>query len=250
MGTSYGLSFFIQMKTDILVISAHPDDAELSCGGTILAQIAAGNTVGMIDLTRGEMGTRGNPELRLQEAAAAANILGVKYRENLGFRDGFFLNDETHQMEIIRIIRKYRPGIILSNAVSDRHVDHGRAAQLVKDSCFLAGLQKVETFEDNQLQQAWRPQALYHYIQSYFMMPDFVVDVSDFWPKKMEAIKAFGSQFFDPVSREPETFISKPGFMEFIESRGRELGMHIGVTYGEGFVKNRYLGVKNLFNLV
>lgn len=237
------------MKLDVLVIGAHPDDAEISCGGTIAKHISLGYKVGIVDLTRGELGTRGTAEIRDKEAADAAAILKVEVRENLGLRDGFFKNAEEEQIKVIRAIRKYKPEILLANAVYDRHPDHGRAASLIYDSCFLSGLPKVDTTEGWKPQQAWRPKAIYHFIQSEYIKPDFVVDVSAFWDKKMEALKAFKSQFYDPSSNEPETFISNPGFMKLIETRGHELGYTIGAKYGEGFTVRKLMGVDNLFQL-
>lgn len=238
------------MKLDILVLAAHPDDAELCCGGTIARQIALGNKVGIVDFTRGELGTRGTPELRLQEAAKAAEILKLSTRENLGLPDGFFRNDEEHQREVIRAIRKYQPEIVLANAIHDRHSDHGRAAELGTDACFLSGLAKIETTLDGKPQQAWRPKAVYHYIQSQFIEPDFIVDISDFWEVKVASYMAYKSQMYDPQSKEPETYISKPEFLKLIEARAVELGHAIGVKYGEGYTLRRYPGVRNLFDLM
>lgn len=237
------------MKLDLLVFTAHPDDAELSCAGTIISHVQKGKKVGIVDLTRGELGTRGTPEIRAAEAANATKVMGLSARENLGFRDGFFIDDEAHRLEVVKMIRKYQPDIILANAISDRHPDHGRAAKLVSESCFIAGLKMVETSLDDAPQQPWRPRAVYHYIQSVFITPDFVVDVSDAWEKKMEAIRCFKSQFHDPSSNEPSTYISSPEFMKMLESRGKELGHAIGAAYGEGFTKERHLGVNNLFDL-
>jgi len=238
------------MKLDILVLSAHPDDAEISCGGTIAKHIASGKKVGVVDLTRGELGTRGTAEIRDQEAATSSKVLGLTVRGNLGLRDGFFKNSEEDQLKVVEAIRKYQPEIVLTNAVHDRHPDHGRASDLVYESTFLSGLTKVETKSEGKLQSAWRPKAVYHFIQSLYITPDFVVDVSDFWERKIEALRAFKSQFYDPQSKEPETFISNPGFMKLIEARGHELGYTIGVKYGEGFTVRRHLGVNNLFDLI
>jgi N-acetylglucosamine malate deacetylase 1 len=239
------------MKLDILVLAAHPDDAELGCAGTIARHVAEGYKVGIIDFTQGELGTRGTVETRAEEAAEAARILGVSVRENLKLRDGFFRNDEEHQLKVIPVIRKYRPEIVLINATFDRHSDHARASQLSFDACFLAGLSKVTTADENGNQQEpWRPKALYHYIQSIFIKPDIIVDISEHWDTKLAAIQAFKTQFFDPASKEPETFISKPGFLKMIESRAIELGHAIGVNYGEGFTVMRYPGVKSLFDLL
>lgn len=238
------------MKLDILVLSAHPDDAELGCGGTVAKHISLGHSVGLIDFTRGELGTRGTAETRAQEAAAAAAILGVQVRENLGLKDGFFQNDPEHQLKVVQVIRKYQPDIIITNAVSDRHIDHGKGAALAYDASFLSGLVKVETRnKQGQLQQAWRPRAVYHYIQSVMIEPDFVVDISGFWETKLSAIKAFKTQFYDPNSKEPETFISNPTFMKMVESRAIEFGHAIGVQHGEGFTVRRLPGVDNLLAL-
>ncbi len=237
------------MKVDILVFAAHPDDAELCCAGTILLQRSLGNTVGIIDLTKGEMGTRGTAEIRMEEANRSAEILGLSFRENMGFQDYFFKNDEEHKEALVKKIRKYQPKIILANAVSDRHPDHGKAAALVNDAVFLSGLRRFETEVDEQKQEAHRPEYVYHFIQNNYHEPDFVVDVSDFWSKKIESIKAFTSQFYNPESDEPESFISSRDFLDFIDGRGREFGHRIGVSYGEGFTINRKIGVKNLFDL-
>ncbi len=237
------------MKLDILVLAAHPDDAELGCGGTILRHVALGHKVGVVDFTQGELGTRGTPETRKQEAADSARILGLSVRENLGLPDGFFRNEREHQMEVIRAIRKYQPEIVIANARYDRHPDHGRGSELAFEACFLAGLSKVVTTDNGKEQQAWRPNVMYHYIQSQFITPDFIVDVTDFWDKKMEAVRAFRTQFYDPNNTSPNTFISNPGFLKLLESRANELGHAIGVKYGEGFTVRRVVGVKNLFDL-
>jgi len=232
------------MKLDILVLAAHPDDAELGCGGTILKHVAMGHKVGVIDLTRGELGTRGTPQTREAEAADSAKILGLSVRENIGLPDGFFKNEREHQLEVVKAIRKYQPDIILANARYDRHPDHGRGADLAFEACFLSGLQKISTNQD-----PWRPKVLYHYIQSQLITPDFVVDVSDHWDKKMEAIRAFKTQFFDPNSKEPDTYISSPAFMKLLESRGQEFGHAIGAKYGEGYTTRRFIGVNSLSDL-
>ena len=238
------------MKLDILVIAAHPDDAEISCAGTIVKHVAMGHKVGIVDLTRGELGTRGTPEIRAEEAAAAAKILGVSVRDNLGLKDGFFQNDPTHQLAVVRAVRKYQPSIVLANAVYDRHIDHGKGASLAYDACFLSGLVRIETKDDDgKKQQAWRPSAVYHYIQSLYIEPDFIVDVSDQWETKMKAIRAFRSQFYDPQSNEAETYISSPHFIRMLEARAIDLGHAIGARYGEGFTVRRYPGVNSLFDL-
>lgn len=236
-------------KLDILVIAAHPDDAELGCSGTIAAHIAKGFKVGIVDLTHGEMGTRGTPEIRLQEAADAAKILGLSARENLGFKDIYFKDDEAHQLELIKVIRKYQPEIVLANAITDRHPDHGKGASLASNACFMSGLRKIETELDGVAQQAWRPKFVYHYIQNNYIQPDFIVDISAHWDTKVASIMAFKSQFYDPASQEPASFISSPEFLPFIESRSRELGHRIMVKYGEGFTVERFVGVDNLFDL-
>lgn len=236
-------------KLDILVFAAHPDDAELGCSGTIAAQIAQGNKVGIVDFTQGEMGTRGTPELRLQEAEDAAKILGLTARENMGFQDVFFRDDEEHQLKLIQVIRKYQPEIVLANAVNDRHPDHGKGSSLASKASFMSGLAKIETFQDGVMQYPWRPKFVYHYIQNNYIEPDFIVDISDFWEIKIKSIAAFGSQFYNPKSKEPASFISSPEFLPFIESRARELGHRINTKYGEGFTVERFIGVSNLFDL-
>ena len=239
------------MKLDILVIASHPDDAEISCAGTIARHVALGHSVGIVDLTKGELGTRGTVEIREKEAAASAKILGVAVRENLGLKDGFFQNDPTHQLSVIRAVRKYQPSIVLANAVYDRHVDHGKGASLAYDACFLSGLARIETVDEaGEKQQPWRPSAVYHYIQSLYIEPDFIVDISDYWQVKMQSIAAFKSQFFDPSSEEPETFVSNPGFVKMLEARAIDWGYAIGTKYGEGFTTRRYPGVKSLFDLL
>ncbi len=230
------------MKLDILVMAAHPDDAELSCSGTILKHIAAGKKVGIVDFTRGELGTRGTPEIRLQESADATRILGLHVRENLGIRDGFFRNDEETQLKLIEVIRKYKPDVVLANALEDRHPDHGKGAQLAIDACFLSGLRQIKTGELS----AWRPIQLYHYIQDRYLEPDFVVDISAHWDQKESAIRAFKSQFFDPSSTEPASYISSPDFLHFIQARAMEMGHKIGVKYGEGFQSQKTLEKKIL----
>ena len=238
------------MKLDILVLAAHPDDAELTCSGTIALHVALGKKVGIVDLTQGEMGTRGTPEQRLEEAKRSAEILGLQVRDNIGLRDMFFQNDPEHQLPVIKKIRQYQPDMVLANAVTDRHPDHGKGASLAIDACFMAGLRKIETELDGKPQEAWRPKQLFHFIQSQYIQPDFVVDVTDYWDKKLASIRAFKSQFFNPQSDEPETYISSENFMKFIDARGREFGQSIGVTYGEGFTLNKQLGVRSLYDLL
>ncbi|BFP42886.1 bacillithiol biosynthesis deacetylase BshB1 [Flavobacteriaceae bacterium GF1] len=240
------------MKLDILVFGAHPDDAELGAGGTIAKEVAAGKKVGIVDLTRGELGTRGTPEIRDKEAAKAGEILGISIRENLEFADGFFVNDRPHRLEVIRMIRKYRPEIVLCNAIDDRHIDHARGAKLVSDACFLSGLVKIDTkmTGSGEWQEPWRPKAVYHYIQWKNLEPDFVLDVSRFIEKKQEAILAYSSQFFDPKSDEPETPISSKNFLDSVNYRARDLGRLVGVDYAEGFTTERYVAVKSLDDLI
>lgn len=237
------------MKLHLLGIAVHPDDIELSAAGTLIKHARMGQKVGIIDLTRGELGTRGTPELRLEEAADAARIMGMAVRENLGMRDGFLTNDEAHQMLLIQYIRKYRPEIVIANAIADRHPDHGKAGKLIADACFLSGLRKIETTFDGTPQTAWRPKRVYHMIQDRFTEPSFIVDVSDTHATKMEAIKAYKSQFHDPNSTEPLTYISRGGFLESIEARAMLLGKRIGVQYGEGFVSENVPGVADLDSL-
>jgi bacillithiol biosynthesis deacetylase BshB1 len=238
------------MKLDILVFGAHPDDVELSCGATIAKEISLGKKVGIVDLTRGELGTRGSANLRDEEAAEAAKILGLEVRENLKFRDGFFVNDEAHQLEVIKMIRKYRPKIVIANAVDDRHIDHGRGSKLVSDACFLSGLRRIETSLDDEQQEAWRPEVVYHYIQWKNLEPDFVVDVTGFMDTKVASVMAYKSQFYDPDSTEPVTPIATKNFKESIYYRAADLGRLINTEYGEGFTAERYLAVSSLENLL
>ena len=239
------------MKLDILAITAHPDDVELCCSGTLLAQMALGKTVGIIDLTRGELGTRGTPEGRILEGLEAARIQNISVRENVGLRDGFFRNDEESQKAIIHYIRKYQPDIVITNSIEDRHPDHGRGAQLVADSCFYSGLRMVETLDENgRPQEAWRPKNVFHSVQDRYIKPDFVVDITAYHDQKLRAIRAFKSQFhipeYDAASNEPQSYISSPDFLEFTIARAREMGHSIGVTFGEGFTTYRKLGVRDL----
>jgi bacillithiol biosynthesis deacetylase BshB1 len=237
------------MKLDILAFGAHPDDVELGCSGTILKEVSLGKKVGIVDLTRGELGTRGSAEIRDQEASDAAKILGVSVRENLNMRDGFFVNDEKHQLEIIKMIRKYQPEIVLCNAIDDRHIDHGKGSKLVSDACFLSGLMKIETVLDGEIQKPWRPKVVYHYIQWKNIEPDFVVDITGFTDKKIESILAYRSQFYDPNSKEPESPISSKNFLESLNYRSRDLGRLTGVEHAEGFTVERYLAVNSLGDL-
>ncbi|WP_288983351.1 bacillithiol biosynthesis deacetylase BshB1 [uncultured Flavobacterium sp.] len=237
------------MKLDILAFGAHPDDVELGCSGTIAKEVALGKKVGIIDLTRGELGTRGSVEIRNSESAKAAEILGVSIRENLDMRDGFFINDEAHQLKVIQMIRKYQPEIVLCNAITDRHIDHGKGSKLVSDACFLSGLVKIETESNGEEQQAWRPKVVYHYIQWQNIEPDFVVDISDFIEAKMKSVQAYASQFYDPNSKEPVTPIASKNFLDSIKYRAQDLGRLVGVEYAEGFTTERYVAVNSLANL-
>lgn len=240
------------MKLDILVFGAHPDDAELGAGATIAKEISKGKKVGIVDLTRGELGTRGSAELRDKEAKKAAEILGVSVRENLEFSDGFFVNDKEHQLEVIRMIRKYQPEIVLCNAIEDRHIDHAKGSSLVSDACFLSGLIKIDTqFDgDGEWQDPWRPKHVYHYIQWKNIEPDFVVDVSGFIDKKVEAIMAYSSQFYNPKSEAPETPISSKNFVDSVSYRARDLGRIIGVECAEGFTTEKYVAVDSLSDFI
>ena len=238
------------MKLDILAFGAHPDDVELGCSGTIAKEISLGKKVGIIDLTRGELGTRGSAEIRDAEATKAAKVLGIHARKNLNMRDGFFVNDEKHQLEIIKMIRKYRPEIVLCNAIDDRHIDHPKGSQLVSDACFLSGLRRIETQLNNENQEAWRPKLVYHYVQWKNLEPDFVVDISDFMDIKMQSILAYDSQFYNPDTKEPETPIATKNFLDSVKYRAQDLGRIIGTEYAEGFTVERYLAVNSLSNLI
>jgi bacillithiol biosynthesis deacetylase BshB1 len=238
------------MKLDILAFGAHPDDVELGCGATIAKEVSLGKKVGIVDLTRGELGSRGSADLRDEEAAIAAKILGISVRENLRFADGFFANDKTHQLQIIKMIRKYQPEIVLCNAVDDRHIDHPKASNLVSDACFLSGLIKIETELEGQQQEKWRPSQVYHYLQWKSSTPDFVVNVSDFMEVKIKAVLAYGSQFYNPRSKEPETPISSENFTDSVQYRAKDLGRLIGVEFAEGFTAERYVAVENLDKLI
>jgi len=239
------------MKLDILVLPVHPDDAELGCAGTILKHIALGHKVGIADLTKGELGTRGSVEIREKEAAKAAEILGISVRENVGIPDGFFENTPEYQFKVIETIRKYQPDIIITNAYHDRHPDHGRANELVEASAFLSGLRRIETSFDGKPQEAWRPKLVLHFIQDSYIQPDIIVDVTEYWDKKIDSILAYGSQFFNPDwnEDEPQTYISSPDFIRIVEGRAMEFGKSIQARYGEGFTSRKLLGVDNLFSL-
>lgn len=238
------------MKVDVLAIGAHPDDVELSCSGTLIKMIAEGKKVGLVDLTRGELGTRGSAEIRTKEANNAAQKIGASFRENLDMRDGFFEHNEANLHKVARMIRKYQPDIVLANAVSDRHPDHGRAAKLISDACFIAGLMKVEIFDkEGQAYDRWRPKVIYHYIQDYHINPDIVIDITDYIEQKMEAILSFKSQFFDPKSNEPESPISTQNFIESVKAKNRVFGRPLNYDFAEGFTVERTIGVKSLFDL-
>lgn len=238
------------MKLDIVAFGAHPDDVELGCGGTLAKEISFGKKVGVVDLTHGELGTRGSAEIRDMEAKASAKIIGLEVRENLGFRDGFFVNDEKHQLEVIKMIRKYRPEIVLCNAIDDRHIDHGKGSKLVSDACFLSGLRRIESTLDGDNQEPWRPKLVYHYIQWKNIEPDFVVDVTGFIDIKMKAVMAYSSQFYDPKSNEPITPITSKNFLDSIIYRSQDLGRLINVENAEGFTVERYLAVNSLGDLI
>ena len=237
------------MKIDILAIGVHPDDAELSCVGTLLKHISMGKKVGLLDLTQGELGTRGSGPLRLKEAAASAKIMGAEFRINLGMEDGFFLNTTENKMKIIEVIRKYQPEIVLTNAVRDRHPDHARAALMTSEACFLSGLVKIETYDNGKLQDRWRPKNVYHYIQDYTLEPDFIQDITGFVDKKLECIQAFSSQFYNPKSKEPVSPISSKAFLDSVIAKNQVHGRLIGVDYGEGFNTARPVGVDSLFDI-
>jgi bacillithiol biosynthesis deacetylase BshB1 len=240
----------MSLKLDILAFGAHPDDVELGCAGTLAKEISLGRKVGIIDLTEGELGTRGSIEIRYKEAAKASEILDISFRENLKMRDGFFKNDEEHQMEVIKMIRKYRPKIVLCNAIEDRHIDHGKGAELVSDACFLSGLKRIETVLEGEKQEAWRPQVVYHYIQWKDLKPDFVVDITGFMDKKVEAIMAYNSQFYNPNSDEMVTPIATKNFLDSIKYRSQDLGRLIGTDFAEGFTVERYVAVNSLGDLI
>lgn len=238
------------MKTDILAIGAHPDDVELGCGGTIAKLLSEGKSVAIVDLTQGELGTRGTNLTRAEEAAEACRILGISSRENLKMKDGFLNNSEDYQMEIVKMIRKYQPEIILANAIDDRHPDHAKAAKLVSDACFLSGLVKIETSLNGENQKAWRPKQVYHYIQWKNIEPDFVIDISDFMDKKIEACLAYKTQFYDPNSSEPMTPIATKDFLESLTYRAQDLGRLSGVDFAEGFTTEKLMALKNFDGIV
>ncbi|HTC01283.1 MAG TPA: bacillithiol biosynthesis deacetylase BshB1 [Ferruginibacter sp.] len=238
------------MKLDILAFGAHPDDVELSCGGTLLIEKLNGKKTGVIDLTQGELGTRGTPETRKKEAAAAAKILQLDVRENLELADGFFQNDEMHQRKIIAVIRKYQPEIVLCNAPDDRHPDHGKGARLIVDSVFLSGLRKIITTHNGATQDVWRPKYVFHYIQDKYLAPNFLIDITKVMDKKIESVKAYGTQFHNPDLDEPQTYISTPDFMDSVLYRAKMLGKMIGVTYAEGFISNKMIGFESFDSFI
>jgi len=239
------------MKLDVLAIGSHPDDVELGCSGTLINEVKKGKKVGIVDLTQGELGTRGTVQTRYDEAANAARIMGIAVRENLKMRDGFFKNDEEHQMQLVRILRKYKPEIVIGNILEDRHPDHGRGGWLIYDACFFSGLRQVKTTgDDGKEQEKWRPKLLLHYIQDRFYEPDIITDITDVWEQRMEAIRAYKTQFYDPNSDEPQSYLSSPEFIEALTARARLLGKRIGVKYGEGFLSKKSIGIKNLDSLI
>lgn len=237
------------MKVDILAFAAHPDDIEISCGGTLLKHIAECYKVAIVDLTQGELGTRGTADTRREEASEASSLLGLSARENLKMKDGFFESSEENKLKIIAAIRKYQPKIVIANSVTDRHPDHGKGSSIVSEACFLAGLPKVETTQEGESQKAWRPEAIYHYIQDYYIQPDFIVDISDFIDQKIEVIKSFKTQFFDPNSKEPETPISGEEFFDFIKARAMQFGRLIKTKYAEGFTVEVPIKVEDITKL-
>ena len=238
------------MKLDLLAFGVHPDDVELSCAGVLLLEKNNGKKTGIIDMTQGELGTRGTAETRKKEAAIAAAILQVDIRENLKMADGFFTNDEAHQRKIIEVLRNYQPEIVLCNAPQDRHPDHGRSAKLVADACFLSGLMKIETKENGLIQTAWRPKYVFHYVQDRFLMPNFVVDITDVFEQKIESIKAYSTQFHQPGEEGPETYISTPDFLDSVIYRHKWFGKMIGVKYAEGFISEKMIGLSNFDSII
>ncbi len=250
MGSFYFSPIFDSMKTDILAFGAHPDDVELGCGGTIAKMVSEGKTCIIVDLTRGELGTRGTEETRKTEAMDAAKILGVSVRENLGMKDGFLENSEDYQMRIVKMVRKYRPEIVFANTIDDRHPDHAKGAKLVSDACFLAGLRKIETVLEGEIQEAWRPKHIFNYMQWKNVEPEFVIDISEFLDAKIAACKAFKTQFYDPDSNEPETPITSKNFLDSLTYRAMDLGRLSGVAYAEGFTSEKLIALKNFDGIV
>ena len=245
-------NLLIKMKLDLLAFGVHPDDIELSCSGTLLVEKGKGKKVGIIDLTRGELGTRGTAETREEEAVESTKILGLEVRDNLEMADGFFKNDKENQIKIITVLRKYQPEIILCNAPDDRHPDHGRSSQLVADAAFLSGLRKIETFENDLLQEVWRPKYVFNYIQDQYINPSFVIDISEVIERKIEAIKAFKTQFFTrrENDNEPQTYISTPEFLESVINRTKMFGKMIGVKHAEGFISKKMIGMRSLDSFI
>ena len=233
------------MKVDILAFGVHPDDVELGCSGTLIASIAQGKKVAVVDLTRGELGTRGTAETRKTEAANAAKVMGVHARENLNMADGFFQDDEAHIKKVITVIRKYQPEIVLCNAPEDRHPDHGRSSKLVSDAAFFSGLRKIETILNNEAQQEWRPNYVFHYIQDRYLKPDFLFDISDYYEQKIKAVLSYTTQFNSTDTSEPQTYISTPDFIDVIKARALMFGKRIGVKYAEGYLTTKMIGVKS-----
>jgi N-acetylglucosamine malate deacetylase 1 len=241
------------MKLDILAIGVHPDDIELGCSGTIINEIKLGKKVGIVDLTQGELGTRGSVETRYAEAALAAGRMGVSVRENLKFRDGFFRHDEEHVLRLITAIRKYQPEVILGNVLDDRHPDHGRAGRLIADAAYLSGLMKIQTYaEDGGPQEKWRPKIVLHYIQDWYHEPDLLIDISDVFDQRMKAIEAYSTQFFTSQSEQdgPSTYISTPDFLDSVIARARMLGKRLGVKYAEGFISQKKIGIRSLDSII
>lgn len=240
------------MKLDILAIGVHPDDVELGCSGTIINEIRLGKKVGVLDLTQGELGTRGTIETRYTEAATAAELLGIHWRGNLKLRDGFFRNDEDSQLKLISAIRKFQPDIVLANVLTDRHPDHGRAGRLIADACFLSGLAKIQTLDEGKPQERWRPRQILHYLQDWYHEPDLIIDISDVFDQRMKAIDAYSTQFHTGPNAEqgPQTYISTPDFREAVIARARMLGKRIGVKFGEGFITEKKIGIRNLDSLI
>ena len=235
------------MKVDILAFGSHPDDVELGCGGSILSAISQGLKVGIIDLTKGELGTRGTPEIRKKESKKASEILGVSFRKNLDFKDGFFINDKEHQLKVVEVLREHKPSIIFCNAVKDRHIDHPKGSKLVSDSCFLSGLSKINTnYKNSKNQSPWTPKQIYHYIQWFDLKPDILIDISEFQEKKMKAIMAYKSQFYNPKSTEPNTPISSKSFIDSIKQRDQNFGRISGVDAAEGFTVEKPPVVKDI----
>lgn len=239
------------MKLDVLAIGVHPDDVELGCSGVLIKEVKRGKITGVIDLTQGELGTRGTIETRFQEAEEAAKIMGVALRENLKMRDGFFKNDEPHQLQLISALRKYQPEIVIGNILEDRHPDHGRAGQLIYDACFLSGLKQIETIDaDGRPQERWRPKQLFHYLQDRFYEPDLIIDITEVWEQRLASVKAYESQFFNEGNKDEQTYISSSEFLESIIARARLLGKRIGVKFAEGFISKKSIGINNLDALI